>query len=384
MKVYLVRTKDFNIEDFENVYNLLNAYPGAIEFKNGGTLDLDEPSNSKTFNNKTKFSHQEQVFYSHSETSGASSDYEPPTFPFTKKVYSWRQLFFAVDHYKREKQIVKQMEKHDFVFLLTNHYNDKNSFAFLSESMRTGFIHTDDWPFFFRNSTDIRYPISYEVSAWILRGLMYSNQKEILNGFHKKSIGCLNDFCKNKNEITIKMRTSDVCDDCMKIIKNKDVEPYFLNQLFNIMDGIRSNLLFRKRIAIVHTPSRIKIDLEAKKIFLLDFGNLDIRLNPKELSLYLLFILHKEGIALNSLIDHQEELFGIYQKISGRSNIIEMQNTICLLVNYLDGELHTNLSRIKSKFKKVLGEEIAEKYYVQMLPNNVHGIPIDREGIIII
>jgi hypothetical protein len=384
MKVYLVRTKDFNIEDFENVYNLLNAYPGAIEFKNGGTLDLDDPFEIKTFNNKTKFSHQEQIFYSHSETSGASSDYEPPTFPFTKKVYSWRQLFFAVDHYKREKQIVKQMEKHDFVFLLTNHYNDKNWFAFLSESMRTGFIHTDDWPFFFRNSTDIRYPISYEVSAWILRGLMYSNQNEILSGFHKKAIGCLNDFCKNKNEITIKMRTSDVCDDCMKIIKNKDVEPYFLNQLFNIMDGIRSNLLFRKRIAIVHTPSRIKIDLEAKKIFLLDFGNLDIRLNPKELSLYLLFILHKEGIALNSLIDHQEELFGIYQKISGRSNIIEMQNTIYLLVNYLDGELHTNLSRIKSKFKKVLGEEIAEKYYVQMLPNNVHGIPIDREGIIII
>ena len=170
----------------------------------------------------------------------------------------------------------------------------------------------------------------------------------------------------------------------MKVIKNKDVEPYFLNQLFNIMDGIRSNLLFRKRIEIVHIASRIKIDLEVKKIFLLDFGNLDIRLNPKELSLYLLFIQHEEGIALNSLNDHQEELFGIYQKISGRSNLEEMQITINLLVNNLFGELHTNLSRIKSKFKKALGEEIAGKYYVQTLPNNVHGIPIDREGIIIV
>ena len=115
----------------------------------------------------------------------------------------------------------------------------------------------------------------------------------------------------------------------------------------------------------------------------MDFGNLDIRLNPKELSLYLLFIQHEEGIALNSLNDHQEELFGIYQKISGRSNIMDMQNTIRLLVNYLDGELHTTLSRIKSKFKKALGYEIAEKYYIQTLPNDVHGIPIDREGIII-
>jgi hypothetical protein len=380
MKVYLVRTEDFNIEDFENVHNLLNAYPGAIEFKNGGTLDLDDPFEVKIFKNKTKFEHQEQVYYSNIDYCAGDSDYEPPVFPFTKKVYSWQQLFLAIDIYKRERKI----EKNDFVFLLTNHYNDKNWFAFLGDSMRTGFIHTDDWPFFFRTGTDIRYPISYEVSAWILRGLMYSNQQEILSGFHKKSIGCLNDFCKNKNEITIKMRTSDVCDDCIKVIKNKDIEPYFINQLFNIMDGIRSNLLFRKRIAIVNNASRIKIDIETKKIFLLDFGNLDIRLNPKELSLYLLFILNKDGIALNSLIDHQEELFGIYQKISGRSNLVEMQNTINLLVNYLDGELHTTLSRIKSKFKKALGDEIAEKYYIQTLPNDVHGIPIEREGVVIL
>lgn len=376
MKVYLVRTNNFNNEDFENVYNLLNAYPGAIEFKNGGTMDLDAPYEVKTFNNKTKFNHQEQVYHTYSKIQGAS-DYASPIFPLNKKVYSWDNFFLAIEIYKKQNQI----DYNDFVFLLTNHYNDKNWFAFLGQTMRTGFVHTDDWPWFFGNDTDIRYPISYEVSAWILRGLMYSNQQEVLNGFHKKSIGCLNDFCKNKNEITIKMRTSDVCDECMKTIKNKDVEPIYVNQLFGIMDGIRSNLLFRKRISIMNNASRIKIDTEAKKIFLLDFGNLDIRLNPKELSLYLLFIQHKEGIALNSLIDHQEELFGIYQKISGRSNILEMQNTIRLLVNYLDGELNTNLSRIKSKFKKALGEEIAQIYYIQSLPKGVHGIPLDREGV---
>ena len=85
MKVYLVRTECFNNEDFENVYNLLNAYPGAIEFKNGGTLDLDDPLKSKTFNNKTKFIHQEQVFYSHSVSSADSCDYEPLLFLLQKK-----------------------------------------------------------------------------------------------------------------------------------------------------------------------------------------------------------------------------------------------------------------------------------------------------------
>jgi hypothetical protein len=114
---------------------------------------------------------------------------------------------------------------------------------------------------------------------------------------------------------------------------------------------------------------------------LVDFGNLDIRLNPKELSLYLLFLKHKEGIALNSLFDYRVELFQYYHTISGRENTQEMTNTILLLINYLDGELHTTLSRIKSKFIKALGSELASHYYIQSLPTEVHGIPMSREGV---
>ncbi len=379
MRVYLVRTEDFNSEDFENVLNLLNAIPGTIAFLDGGTIFLDDAFEYKIFNNKTTFGSQEQVFY-RKNTDLYCSDFEEPIFPLKKKYYTWDQLFEVVDDYKVENDI----DKNDFVFLLTNQYNEKNWFAFLGPNMRTGFIHTDDWPWFFGKDTDIRFPISYEVIAWVLRGLMFDNQIDIFKGFHKKSVGCVNDFCKNKKEITIKMRTADVCDDCMQIIKNKDIQPHYLNQLFSVMDGIRSNLMFRKRIEFIQKDSRIKIDLDAKKIFLIDFGNLDIRLNPKELSLYLLFIRHAKGIALNSLIDYKDELFGYYQKISGRQNIDEMQNTINLLVNYLDGELHTTLSRIKSKFKKALGDEIASKYYIQLFSDGIHGVLINREGIEIV
>ena len=57
-----------------------------------------------------------------------------------------------------------------------------------------------------------------------------------------------------------------------------------------------------------------------------------------------------------------------------------MQNTISLLVNYLDGELYTTLSRTKSKFKKAIGTELSENYYIQVLPTGVHGIPLNRVG----
>ena len=382
MKVHLVHTEEVRQEDVENVLNLLKGYPGAIEFVDGGTLDLESPYGVKLFRNKTKFEHQEQVMYSAMESRimEKSQKYNRPIFPFQKSYYTWEQFFKSIELCKLEENI----DSNDFVFLLTNQYNEKNWFAFLGPSLRTGFIHTDDWPWFFGEDTDIRYPIAYEVASWIVRGLMYQNQKEVVTGFHKQTVGCFNDFCKKKNEITIKMRTADVCEECMKQLKNRDVPPHYLNQLFSVMDGIRSNLMFRKRSRIINKDSRIKIDLEAKKVFLIDFGNLDVRLNTKELGLYLLFLKYPDGIALNALVDYEYELFVSYQKISGRSNIQEMINTIHLLTNYLEGELSTTLSRIKNKFKKSLGEELAGNYFIQNLPTGVHGIPLDREGVEVI
>jgi len=382
MKVHLVHTEEVRQEDVENVLNLLKGFPGAIEFVDGGTLDLESPYGVKLFRNKTKFEHQEQVMYSAMDClyDEQSYKYKIPTFPFQKSYYTWEQFFKSIELCKLEENI----DSNDFVFLLTNQYNEKNWFAFLGPSLRTGFIHTDDWPWFFGEDTDIRYPIAYEVASWIVRGLMYQNQKEVVTGFHKQTVGCFNDFCKKKNEITIKMRTADVCEECMKQLKDRDVPPHYLNQLFSVMDGIRSNLMFRKRSRIINKDSRIKIDLEARKVFLIDFGNLDVRLNPKELALYLLFLKYPKGIALNSLVDYREDLFNYYQKTSGRTNRQEMEGTINLLTNYLEGELSTTLSRIKNKFKKALGEELAGNYFIQILPTGVHGIPLDREGVEII
>lgn len=44
--------------------------------------------------------------------------------------------------------------------------------------------------------------------------------------------------------------------------------------------------MFRKRAGVLFKDSRIKFEIETKKIYLVDFGNLDDRLNPKEMSYY--------------------------------------------------------------------------------------------------
>ncbi len=385
MKVHLIRTFDFSDYHFENVYNLLSAYPGVIEFVQGGVVVLPLPNGEKVFPNPETFEEQEKVTiledrvcYNISYGENDSS-YEKPIFPYKKSYYEWNAFFEVIQEYRNNNGV----KDDELIFLLTNEYNEKNWFAFMDDSFKNFFIHTADWPWFFGMNTDIRFPISYEVAALILRSMMYRNQREIIEGFHLSALGCVNDFCQDKKEITLKMRTADVCEECMNLISERDLPPHYLNQLFSIFDGIRSNLMFRKRAGVVFKDSRIKPDLESKKIYFIDFGNLAVRLNPKEISLYLLFIKYPDGIALNSLSDYQIELLQYYRQVSGRASLIEMQNTIKLLSNYLEGELNTTISRIKNKLKKELGDSMAQNYFIQLLPNGVHGIPLNRELLII-
>jgi hypothetical protein len=386
MKVHLIRTIDFTDSHFDNVYNLLSAYPGAIEFIQGSIVTMPSPNGEKIFPKPENFEKQEKFEVSKNNKvslyisdENVNSKYVKPVFPHKKSYYEWNIFFDVINNYRKSYNV----DANDLVFLLTNEYNEKNWFAFIDYTFKNVFVHTDDWPWFFGMNTDIRFPISYEVASWILRSLLYRDQSEIIQNTHPTSLGCVNDFCQNKKEIILKMRTADVCEECLKLIERRDLPPHYLNQLFNIIDGIRSNLMFRKRVGVVFKDSRIRIDFQAKKIYLIDFGNLAVRLYPKEISLYLLFLNYPGGIALNSLTDYHHELLHYYQQVSGRSSLLEMQNTIKLLSNYLEGELNTTISRIKNKFKMELGESMAKNYFIQLLPSGVHGILLNRELVIV-
>jgi hypothetical protein len=90
---------------------------------------------------------------------------------------------------------------------------------------------------------------------------------------------------------------------------------------------------------------------------------------------------HPEGIALNCVTDHQEELLGYYREISGQVDLQKMQATIALLSNYSEQELSVTLSRIRKKIKNAIGPEFAKKYLINQLPNDTHGILVNRERV---
>ena len=108
------------------------------------------------------------------------------------------------------------------------------------------------------------------------------------------------------------MRTADICDDCLSYSEKNDSNRVYMNQLMQIMDGVRSNLMFRDRSKYLRTNSRLEFRGMMHKMYLTDLGDLQVNLNPKERALYLVFINHPEGISRRDLVDYKIELLAYY------------------------------------------------------------------------
>ncbi len=66
------------------------------------------------------------------------------------------------------------------------------------------------------------------------------------NLFHLASRGCLNDFCKNKKEKIFRIRTGDVCDECLAIWKEKNIGSEKTDALFELIEAVRVRTVVNK------------------------------------------------------------------------------------------------------------------------------------------
>ncbi len=61
------------------------------------------------------------------------------------------------------------------------------------------------------------FPVACEVAADPLQHLTFNNYKELSEVVHQEPRDYMNDFCADKREVTFKLRTGDICEDCRKI-----------------------------------------------------------------------------------------------------------------------------------------------------------------------
>jgi hypothetical protein len=371
MKVHLLRTKDVSLDTYNNVLNLVRSFNGPIVFESNEEEQIIDHVTSRHIIEREDFEKQERNL---ARMSFSEKIYKPYSFPIEEQKAKWEDFFDICRTFRQANKILES----EFVFLLTETGNEKNWFGAVDEEMRNVFIQTSHWDHFFGSAVDSRFPICYEIAAWLLRIQMFNNRNEVITGTHEKPIGCMMDFCQDKMEIVLKMRTADICQSCLQVLHNRDISRPLTQQLFDMMDGIRKHFMFRERSEFLNRPSRMEIKGYNHRIFLTDLGNLEVLLNPKERTLFIFFLRHPEGVPLSHLFEYIFEIQYLYEKFSMRSSKDIINQAVMRMVDPLDENQIQVISRIRRKFKVLLGTNMASFYAINVVDNK-YQISLNRE-----
>ena len=409
MLVHLIRTKGVSDELYFGCYEFLNHFVGPYNF------ELSDKPREITIKDEIRIVKPEDPGYFKKEII-SKAELSDSMDMVEQERKSWRDLFRINNKYRKStdkkhfdlgevsrydidnnrpvqysppKSLVASVEEEslDFYFsentepyiviLLTEHANHQNWFVGYDPNLKGNyFIHTDGWEHF--TSGDPRYPICYHIASTLLKHAMFDNPQEMGNYMHYESKGCIMDFCQNKSEVMLKLRTADVCPDCQKIIRAKQIPHMQLRYTFEMMEDIRRQLLFKERYDLLRQPTPMQVKGRTQKIFLPDFGMLNINLSPTERAVYLLFLNHPEGIRLAEMGDYKAELRGILNQISPSDSRDAIEGQLENLCEYNSNSLSEKMSRIKRKFDEKLGTAMAEHYYIKGPNGGIKKIHLDR------
>jgi hypothetical protein len=199
--------------------------------------------------------------------------------------------------------------------------------------------------------------------ALLLHRFSFDAQKPITEQAHARAIGCVSDLCMEKKDIILKMRTADVCGDCMTKLKQRMPMPDIMHAL-KIMDSLRVKMLYAQNFKQHVELSDVFVDRRNNKIYLPGFSNIEIKLRPLEKVLYFLFMRYPNGLYLSDLKHYKDELMSIYDEISF-ADPDQKEKSVKELVNIVSNSASEKISRIKRAYEEAIGPDLAKHYYIQ-------------------
>lgn len=354
MELHLVRSPEFSRNRFSEIIDLVKCYKGPVNFISKEDLSRVE------------------------EPNGISDEWDDTIqeLPFV----SWDALFGECQAYRKSKRPGKD----NIVVLMTDRPNEMNWFSAGDESgQRNFFIHTGEYMWKGIIEADPRYPVVYELALIILQSIGFENHNESVEMAHHEPRGCIFDMCIHKSDIHFKLRTADICPDCMNHFTARKCDPKIIRQVLDMMEGIREHVLFRSRYKIFRQPSRMVLNIPARRLEFTDLGGVSVKLSPSELRIYRLFFNHPEGLSFDDLLDSREirkEFFGYFSPAGPNEVLLAAARNDCdrLLANE-DERLTQHISRIKRKITLSLGEELAAWYIIAPDPEPTKRIKLPRE-----
>jgi hypothetical protein len=155
--------------------------------------------------------------------------------------FEWDSFFDKCSEYR----LSNQFNENDFLIVLTELRNNLNWFSGYSEKGKgLIFIQASDWENYIYSEPEL--PVAYEVVANVLQSLLFNKLGKDFNKYvHQDPIGCINDMCGWKPDITFKLRTGDICLDCLSIFSTI-IQKEIIEQSISIFESLRKRMLFNK------------------------------------------------------------------------------------------------------------------------------------------
>jgi hypothetical protein len=364
MDIWIIRTPELSNSRFTDTYNLILSIRGIFQFKSIALKDDSEVVKKLDY----------------------KPDYVSPNFlKYIEKVkrldenktFTEDELLNKCNEFRKEQDIGDDAT----VVLLTDLRNSQNHFNGIEFGGKKNiFVQTSDWQEYYSGSEE-RYPIAYHVVVSILIQNWFKSKEDAYAHLHQEPKGCIMDYCRNKSEVGLKLRTADICSTTLTSLQESNIKPALIIHTLAIIEEIRKNMLVKARWRLVAEPFTMTIKGSNKDIYFKDYGNLQISLNPQEKAFYTFFMGFNGKIYPKDLIHHIDSITAIYngldrnRAIKGSDEYIRLRerisNTCSSRASY-----DTLFSRIKTAFESALGKELAESYYIQ---GDVKYIPLNRE-----
>lgn len=153
-------------------------------------------------------------------------------------------------------------------------------------------------------------------------------------------------------------------DERIKQLQEQGVDALILKHILNqIVDKNR-------------TLSRVVITKDLR-IMLPDYNDMEIKMEPVNKALFLLYLRHDEGIRIKELIDYRSELESFYTRLS-HDDREKRRKTLDILLDPTKNSIHEKISRIRESFVVRFAEDLAEYYFVTGAKGDVKRILLDR------
>jgi len=346
MRVFICRTPDVDAEEVQKLMDLLQSQHGPIDFVDGDEVSI--------------------------QPIGASDGLE----------LEWSEAFRAM----RDARILKKAHPEDALFLLTGIPNEFNYFAF-SEACGTGpgnhCLMVGEWDVF--SVDEFIHPTLHIIASNLIQGWMHESMEAWTEWAHQQARGCISDFCQNKSDILLRLRTADLCDSCVndfnEAIDAGKISAASFHQCMQLVELARTELCFRNRMRAAPMVSPLVVKGNNMRIWLTEFDQ-ELKLGkgiPK--CLYLLYLRHPEGIPYERLDEHIEELIAIHKRVNGNSTVdalrVDFKRLFQADENATGDTASRNqqISRLRRKLKSQLGEEVLS-HYIWDSDSELKSIPI--------